>query len=805
MAEALHLGITGMSCANCAASVEKALKRVPGARDVSVNFALSTAQLSLDPPANAAEAVDAVIKAGYGVATRTLALDIGGMSCANCAAMVEKALKRAPGVADARVNFALATAEVDLADADADPQPLLAAVKAAGYSASLPVQSASAAEERAAETARHETAAGRMLLFSAVLSLPFLIAMVAMLAGYPNLLPPVAQLVLATPVLLVAGWRFHTGAIKALAHGSANMDVLVSLGTSVAYLFSIWLMLDAHEGMALHLYFEAAALIVTLVLFGKWLEDRAKKGATAAIRALMALRPEDALIERDGATVRVGISEVAIGDVAVVKPGERIPVDGVLASGATEADESLITGESLPVEKAEGDSVVAGSINGSGLIRVRATRIGADTTLSKIVALVAAAQGGKAPIQRLVDKVASVFVPVVVGVALVTFGVWLALGAPLDAAVTAAVSVLVIACPCALGLATPAALVAGTGAAAKAGILIRDIETLERAHDVDTVVFDKTGTLTEGRPKVTAVFAPGDEAELVRLAAAAQQGSEHPLAKAILAHAEGVALPPVSEFRAVGGAGLTARVEGRRIVLGTAQLLRGADIDTAPAAEIIRKWQGEGMSVALVAADGALVGAFGMSDTARPEAKAAIAALKARHLTPWMISGDSAEATARVAADLGIADAIGGAKPEDKSRKVAELRAQGRVVAVVGDGVNDAPALAGADVGIAIGSGTDVAMETAGITLMRPDPRLVAATFNIANATRRTIRQNLYWAFGYNVVGIPVAALGYLHPSLAAAAMAFSSVSVVGNALRLKGWRPPQTSPSTPTAARAAS
>ncbi|SBW04375.1 Copper-exporting P-type ATPase A (fragment) [uncultured Alphaproteobacteria bacterium] len=513
----------------------------------------------------------------------------------------------------------------------------------------------------------------------------------------------------------------------------------------------------------------------------------------------MALRPEDALIERDGRQERVAIAEVAIGDVAVVKPGERIPVDGEIVSGATEADESLITGESLPVAKTRGDLVVAGSINGSGLIRVRAARVGADTTLARIVALVAAAQGGKAPIQRLVDKVSAVFVPVVAGVALLTFLAWMALGAGVEQAVTAAVSVLVIACPCALGLATPAALVAGTGAGAKAGILIRDIETLERADAVDTVVFDKTGTLTEGKPKVVAVEALGDEPELVRLAAAAQQGSEHPLAKAILAHAGAAPnLPEVADFRAVGGAGLTAMVEGRRVAIGTAALLRGLGVDPAPLAETVRGWQDNGWSVALVAADGAPLGAFAMADTPRPETPEAVAALKARGVTPWMLSGDSLAATAHVAADLGIADYAGGARPEDKARRVAELRAQGRVVAVVGDGVNDAPALAEADVGIAVGSGTDVAMETAGITLMRPDPRLVAATFAIAHATRRTIRQNLFWAFAYNVVGIPVAALGYLHPSFAAAAMAFSSVSVVGNALRLKSWRPPQDAHPAP-------
>ncbi len=790
MATPLHLGITGMSCAGCAANVERALARLPGARDVSVNFALSTADLAVDAPA--AEAVRAVRDAGYGVTLRTLTLDIGGMSCAGCAAAVEKALKAAPGVVDARVNLALNSAEADLADGDA--RDLVAAVEAAGFTARARLDDAPAASEAADRS-------GPVLLAAAVLSAPFLANMAAMLAGLPPLLPPLAELALATPVLLLCGWRFHRGAVKALARGGANMDVLVSLGTSVAYLFSIWMMLDAPPGAHPHLYFEAAALIVTLVLFGKWLEARAKTGATAAIRALMALKPEDALIERDGAQERVAISAVTIGDVAVVKPGERIPVDGEIVSGATEADESLITGESLPVPKTRGDRAVAGSINGSGLIRVRATRVGADTTLARIVALVAAAQGGKAPIQRLVDRVSAVFVPVVAGVALVTFLAWLGVGADLEHAVTAAVSVLVIACPCALGLATPAALVAGTGAGAKAGILIRDIETLERADAVDTVVFDKTGTLTEGRPRVVETLALGDEAELVRLAAAAQAGSEHPLARAILDHAgTGAPLPEVTEFRAVGGAGLTAAVEGRRVAIGTTALLRSVGVDDAPLAEAVRRWQDNGWSVALVAADGAPLGAFAMADTPRPEAAEAVAALVARGVTPWMLSGDSDAATRRIADDLGIAAFAGGARPEDKARRVAELRAQGRVVAVVGDGVNDAPALAEADVGIAVGSGTDVAMETAGITLMRPDPRLVAATFAIAHATRRTIRQNLFWAFAYNVVGIPVAALGYLHPSLAAAAMAFSSVSVVGNALRLKGWRPPQDAHPAPVA-----
>ncbi len=449
-----------------------------------------------------------------------LRLTILGMRCAGCSSAVEKALKAVPGVSDARVNLALATAEVDA---------------------------------------------------------PFLANMAAMAAGRGDLLPPLAQLLLATPVQAIAGWRFHAGAVRALAHGSANMDVLVSLGTTVAYLFSLALLLTAPAGHAPHLYFEASALIITLVLFGKWLEERAKRGATAAIRALMALKPESALIERLGVGTILPIALVRVGDVALVKPGERIPVDGVVVDDDTETDDSLITGESLPVTKGKGDAVTAGAINGSGLIRVEATRIGADTTLSRIVALVAAAQGGKAPIQRLVDRVAAVFVPVVVSVAALTFALWMLSGAAVEHAVTAAVSVLVIACPCALGF----ALVAGTGAAAQAGILIRDIETLERAVAVDTAIFDKTGTLTEGKPRVAAVQALTDEAEMIRLAAAAQAGSEHPLARAILAHAAGIDLPPVSAFRAEVG-GLTATVEGRAVTIGSEALFAARGIDTAP-------------------------------------------------------------------------------------------------------------------------------------------------------------------------------------------------------------------------------
>ena len=783
----LRLGLRGLACSACAATVERALAKQPGVASAAVNFALAAADVAYDPALTGTGALVAAVRdAGYDVETRTVRLEIAGMRCAGCSAAVEKALAAVPGVLDAPVNLALATAEVTLADADPDPAALVRAVEDAGYGARI-----QAADAPAAAEPPRDAAAGLLLLLSATLSAPFLVNMIAMAAGLHDWLPPLLQLVLAAPVQVVAGWRFHAGAVKALRHGTANMDVLVSLGTSVAFLFSLASLLSAPADTTPHLYFEASTAIITLVLFGKWLEERAKRGATRAIRSLMALRPEDAVVVRDGAETRLPIGEVARGDLVVVRPGERIPVDGTVEDGASETDDSLLTGESLPVAKSVGDSVSAGTINGSGLIRIRAARVGADTTLSRIVALVAAAQGGKAPIQRLVDRVAAVFVPAVTAVAVLTFLAWLFLaGAPLEAAVGAAVSVLVIACPCALGLATPVALVAGTGAAAKAGILIRDIETLERADGVDTVIFDKTGTLTGGRPRVAEVYAPDGEADLIRLAAAAQQGSEHPLARAVLDYAAGEALPPVSDFRAVGGAGLTALVEGRRVAIGTPAFLKDQGIAGEGPDALVRDWREAGRTVSLVAADGILLGAIAMTDTLRPEAASAVAALKARGLAPWMLSGDSQAATARIAASLGISDFAGAARPADKARRVAELRARGRRVAVVGDGVNDAPALAAADVGIAMGGGTDAAMETAGITLIRPDPRLVAATFAIAHATRRTIRQNLFWAFAYNALGIPVAALGLLHPALAGAAMAMSSVSVVANALRLTFWKP---------------
>jgi Cu+-exporting ATPase len=568
------------------------------------------------------------------------------------------------------------------------------------------------------------------------------------------------------------------------------MDQLVAMGTSAAYLYSVYLLATEGAAASGHLYFEASAVIITLILAGKVLEARAKRSASAALRELMNLRPQRATVLKGGETVEVPVHEVAVGDITVVKPGERVAVDGVITRGESELDESLLTGESLPVPRRVGDRVVAGAINGGGLLRVRAERIGEDTTLAKIGRLVAQAQAGKAPIQRLVDRVSAVFVPTVLGIAASTFVAWLALGAAFEPALIAAVSVLVIACPCALGLATPTALVAGTGAAAKAGILIRDIDTLERAHGVDVVVFDKTGTLTKGEPEVERLVpaAGVSEDELLRVAASAQQGSEHPLGKAMLraASAREVELDQLDAFEAKVGEGLVATVDGREVKVGRASLT-GED----PALEgAARAGEDAGLTMVRVARAGAVLGLVGLADALRDDAVEAVARLKERGVRTVLLTGDHARTARRIADAVGIDEVEADVRPEDKAARVAALVREGRRVAMVGDGVNDAPALAAADVGIAIGSGADVALETAGVTLMRAEPRLVPAAFQVATKTRAKIRQNLFWAFAYNVVGIPIAAAGFLSPAFAGAAMAASSVSVVTNALLLKRWTP---------------
>ena len=782
----LSLPVTGMTCAGCAGRVERALAAAKGVEAASVNLALERAELRYDPALTDPGALAEVVRgAGYGVREAGLTLRVEGLTCGACVTRAERALRAAPGVLAAEVNLALAEARLRVAPGPEAQAAALAALRAAGFDGR--VEDPDAPEAEAEAQARAAAAADRRdvieLSVAAVLTAPLVIQMIAMTLGWHALhMPPWAELVLTAPVIWI-GRRFHRGAWAALRGRSANMDTLVALGTSAAFVVSVWSVIRGGGP----LYFEAAAVIITLVLLGKRLERRATQAASEALRGLMALRPARARVLRAGEEVEVPIAEVAVGDVVAVRPGERLPVDGVILRGETELDESLLTGEPMPVVRRVGDEAPSGALNGGGAIRLRTTRVGAESTLARIGRMVAEAQTGKAPIQRLVDRISAVFVPAVLVLSAVTLAGWLAAGAGAGFAFEAAISVLVIACPCALGLATPTALVAGTGAAARAGILIKDIQALERAVSIDTVAFDKTGTLTEGRPSVAEVAAfDGDAAGLLRLAAAVQRDSEHPLGRALAAAAEGD-LPGSEAFRAVVGEGAEAWVGGDLIRIGRGEF-------AAPEASEDRRAQAEAMAeggrtVVWLAREGLALGLIALSDPLRPEAAGAVALLRARGVHVVMLTGDGPAAAAAVGRAAGIEDVRAGLRPQDKVAAVAALRAEGRRVAMVGDGVNDAPALAAADLGIAMGGGADVALDTAGAALLRARPDLVPAALDVARATRSKIRQNLFWAFVYNAVCLPVAALGLLNPAVAGAAMALSSVSVAGNSLRLRRWR----------------
>ena len=714
-----------------------------------------------------------------------LRLQIEGMTCASCVMRVEKALGKVPGVASAQVNLATETAEVTVAGTDG--AALAAAVEKAGYHARV-----LAPEAEAAGTAVPH---GWPVLLAAALSLPLLLPMLTSPFGLDWMLPGWVQLVLATPVQFWLGARFYRAGWAALRAGTGNMDLLVALGTSAGYGLSLYLLFrHAGHGMP-HLYFEASSVVITLVLLGKWLEARAKRQTLEAIRALHALRPETARVRRDEAEVEVPLAQVAVGDLVVVRPGERIPVDGEVTQGASHVDESLITGESLPVSRHPGDKVTGGAINAEGLLLVRTTAVGAESTLARIVRLVESAQAGKAPIQRLVDRVSAVFVPVVLVLALLTLLGWGLTRGDWEAAILNAVAVLVIACPCALGLATPAAIMAGTGVAARRGILIKDAQALELAHLVTVVAFDKTGTLTEGKPELVAAEpVASDRSALLATAAAIQAGSEHPLARAVLAAAQREQVPQrqASGLHAVAGRGMAAEIEGREVRLGSTRWMQESGVDLGPLHERAAQWQDKGRTVSWVAEMGTtprLLGLLAFGDTLKPVAGVAVRSLREQGVRSVLVTGDNRGSAEAVARQLGIDEVRAEVLPQDKARIVGELKSQGAVVAMVGDGINDAPALAAADVGIAMSTGTDVAMHAAGITLMRGNPALVADAIDISRRTWRKIRQNLFWAFVYNVVGIPLAAFGLLNPVLAGAAMALSSVSVVTNALLLRRWK----------------
>ncbi len=783
------LPIEGMTCASCVARVERALTALPGVEAATVNLATEEATVRVSAAVAADALVGTVRKAGYEVPTRRLELRVEEMTCASCVARVEKALLAVPGVSAASVNLATGKATID-ALANVSFATLAAAIGKAGYPAS-------AVEAAPGAPGARGLPPWWPVLVGAVLTLPLVLPMLLQPFGIDWMLDGWAQLALATPVQFWLGARFYRAGWKAARAGAGNMDLLVALGTSAAYglsLYQLWR--HAGHGMP-HLYFEASAAVITLVLLGKWLEARAKRQTTDAIRALNALRPTVARVLVDGDEVSTPVEQLAVGDVVVVRPGERVPVDGEIVDGQSQVDESLITGESLPVPRSVGDKVTGGSVNGDGLLHVRTAAIGAETTLARIIRMVESAQAAKAPVQRIVDRVSAVFVPVVLGIALATFAGWFLYGGNWEQALVSAVAVLVIACPCALGLATPTAIMAGTGVAARQGILIKDAEALEVAHSVTAVAFDKTGTLTEGRPSLVAIEAADgfDRDEVLQLSAALQKASDHPLAHAVMEKVRELraSVPGARDARALPGRGVEGTVRGQRVALGSTRLMSEWGADPGALLMKAQRLERDGATTSwLLSRDddvARVLGLLAFGDRVKPASRQAVARLRELGIRTVMLTGDNAGSAAAVARELGIDEVRAQLLPGDKAAVVQQLRDQGHVVAMVGDGMNDAPSLVAADVGLSMSTGTDVAMQAAGITLMRGDPRLVADSFDVSRRTWSKVRQGLFWAFAYNVLGIPLAAFGLLSPVIAGAAMAFSSVSVVANALTLRRWR----------------
>lgn len=802
--------VAGMACAACALNVERALSKRPGIKRANVNYAAGTAHLEFDPKRlSASDLVEVVKDAGYDVPTSSATLNITGMTCAACASRVEKALSRVAGVISAHVNLATNKAHVTYVAGSIDIEALRKAVESAGYGA-LETEADQSIEdrERAARKMEQSELKTRFVASAAL-------SVIIMAGSMYHLLPFVAHVptsviypilfLLTTPVQFWAGWRFYRGAWAAARHLTTDMNTLVAVGTLAAYLYSVvvtfWPGVLSQVGLVgggePSVYYDTAAVIITLILLGRWLEARAKGGVSEAIRRLMGLRAKTARVVRDGREQDIPVELVAEGDVVVVRPGEKIPVDGIVIDGQSTVDESMVTGESVPVEKASGDEVIGATVNRTGSFRFRATRVGKDTTLAQIIRLVEQAQGSKAPIQRLADIIASYFVPTVMGIALLTFSVWYLLGPEpkLTFALLSFVAVLIVACPCALGLATPTAIMVGTGKGAANGILIKSGESLEIAHKIDTVVLDKTGTLTRGQPAVTDVVPFGaDERELLFLAGSAERRSEHPIAQAVVLYAleQGLDLAEPAEFSAVAGHGVRTNLRGHRVLVGSERFLRDNHIPTEDARAQLEQLSAEGKTAMLVARDDQCVGVIAVADTLKPGSRDAVRQLQNLGLRVIMLTGDNQATAKAIARQVGIEEVMAEVLPGDKASAVERLQTAGRKVAMVGDGINDAPALAQADLGIAIGSGTDVAMQTADITLMSGDLRGVFAAIDLSRQTMRVIKQNLFWAFFYNVILIPVAAGALfpvfgltLNPMVAAGAMALSSVSVVSNSLRL--------------------
>lgn len=791
------LKIIGMTCAACAARIEKGLGKMNGVEKAIVNFAAETAGITYDPSQIKLKDLAAkVADLGYQVIADKVEFKISGMTCAACSARIEKSLNGMPGIYSASVNLATEKAVVEYNSQETGVRQIRDKVKILGYEAH---NLADAGETDREKNLRQLEIRGQRLrlILSSILSFPLLLGMILHTIGIMAevgmlLMNPYVQLILATPVQFIAGWPFYRGAWAALRNGSANMDVLVALGTSAAYFFSIANMLTGDP----HLYFETSAILITLIILGKLLEAVAKGRTSEAIKTLMGLQPKTARVLRQGAEEDIPIETVQAGDILLVRPGEKVPVDGVIVEGSSTLDESMLTGESLPVDKKVGDPVVGATLNKFGSFKFSATKVGKDTTLAQIVRIVEEAQGSKAPIQRFADVVSGYFVPVVVALAGLTFTGWYFFFDPgnFSRALVNFTAVLVIACPCALGLATPTSIMVGTGKGAEYGILIRSAEHLENAHRLTTIVLDKTGTITKGQPSVTDILPLTGltEKNLLQLAAQVEKNSEHPLAQAIVKQAQeqSLTLSDPDSFEAIPGQGVKAFVAQQAVLVGTRRLMQENRISFESAVSAIEQLEQQGKTVMLVAADNILLGLIAVADTVKENSAQAVSDLQKMGIEVWMITGDNERAARTIADGIGIRNVLAEVLPEHKAEKVAALKEEGKIVAMVGDGINDAPALATADVGFAIGTGTDVAIEAADITLMRGDLNGLVAAIKLSKATLRNIKQNLFWALIYNSLGIPLAAAGYLSPVLAGAAMAFSSVSVVLNALRLKRFRP---------------
>lgn len=792
--ENVSLNITGMTCAACANRIEKNISKVPGVQQANVNLATEKALVTYNPAeASVEEIIEKVKKTGYGVQEEKVNLNVIGMTCAACATRIEKGLNKVEGVTNAAVNLATEKASVEFIPGKTNVDQLLAAVKKAGYDAKI-IGDTDGDYEKSAREQAYKTQKAKLLV-GAILSIPFLIQMISDFTmeygngGFFHMVPWL-QFLLAVPVQFYVGGHYYRDALNAVRGGSANMAVLVVLGTSAAFFYSLVVTI---LGTGQFLYYEAAVIVMTLIILGKLLETRAKGQTSEAIKALMGLQAKTARVIRDGVEIDIPIEEVQLDDIIFVRAGEKIPVDGNVIEGSSSVDESMLTGESMPVSKKAGDSVIGATVNKHGSFKFKATKVGKDTALSQIIKLVEEAQGSKAPIQHLADKISGIFVPIVIGIALVTFAITFFL-AGFTPALVSTIAVLVIACPCALGLATPTAVMVGTGKGAENGLLIKGAEHLQSAQRVTTVVLDKTGTITKGEPDVTDIVTFGNysEDQLLKIAASAEKGSEHPLGEAIVNRAKekGYQLLEGINFTAIPGHGIQIDINNQLVLIGNKKLMNKNKVEINNALSRMEKLEGEGKTAMLIALNGKLAGIIAVADTVKETSAEAIKEMKQLGMEVIMITGDNQLTAEAIAKQVGVDRVFGEVLPEDKSAEVEKLKQEGKVVAMVGDGINDAPALVSADVGIAIGTGTDVAIEAADITLMSGDLMGIVDTLRLSKATMRKIRQNLFWAFAYNIILIPVAAFGLLNPILAGAAMAFSSVSVVGNTLFLRKWQP---------------